>query len=82
MDALDHHKQQVTRFYREVWNRPDLSFVPEILAPYVSFRGSLGAVKSGHAESVNTFATSPTLSANTGATSRTSLRRPIRSWPA
>jgi steroid delta-isomerase-like uncharacterized protein len=50
MDALDHHKQQVVRFYREIWNRPDLSVVPEILAPDVSFRGSLGAVKSGHAE--------------------------------
>jgi hypothetical protein len=50
MDALDHHKRQVTRFYREVWNRPDLSVVPEILAPDVSFRGSLGAVKTGHPE--------------------------------
>jgi steroid delta-isomerase-like uncharacterized protein len=50
MDALDHHKQQVNRFYREVWNRPDLSVVPEILAPDVSFRGSLGAVMTGHAQ--------------------------------
>lgn len=50
MDTLDHHKQQVARFYREIWNRPDPSVVPEILAPDVSFRGSLGAVKTGHAE--------------------------------
>jgi steroid delta-isomerase-like uncharacterized protein len=50
MDTLDYHKQQVTRFYHEVWNRSDLSAVPEILAPDVSFRGSLGAVKTGHAQ--------------------------------
>ena len=50
MDTLDHHKRQVTRFYHEVWNRSDLSVVPEILAPDVSFRGSLGSVKTGHAQ--------------------------------
>ena len=50
MDTADHHKQQVTRFYREIWNRLDLSVVPEILAPNVTFRGSLGAVKVGRAQ--------------------------------
>jgi steroid delta-isomerase-like uncharacterized protein len=50
MDTRAHHKQQVTRFYHEIWNGPDLSVVPEILAPDVSFRGSLGAVKTGHAQ--------------------------------
>jgi steroid delta-isomerase-like uncharacterized protein len=50
MDTLDHHKQQVIRFYHEVWNRPDLSVVPEILAPDVTFRGSLGTVRTGHSE--------------------------------
>jgi steroid delta-isomerase-like uncharacterized protein len=47
MDTID---RQVRRFYDEIWNRPDLSVVPEILAPDVTFRGSLGPTKVGHAE--------------------------------
>lgn len=43
-------KRQVRRFYDEIWNVPDLSVIPEILAPDVTFRGSLGSVKSGHGE--------------------------------
>lgn len=38
------------RFYDEIWNIPDFSVIPEILAPDVTFRGSLGAVKRGHDE--------------------------------
>lgn len=44
----DGHKVQVRRFYEEIWNRPDLSVVPEVLSPVVSFRGSLGSVRVGH----------------------------------
>lgn len=50
MDTLDRNRAMVRRFYDEIWNRPDLSAVPEILAPDVTFRGSLGARKVGHAE--------------------------------
>jgi steroid delta-isomerase-like uncharacterized protein len=44
---------QVRRFYDEIWNRPDVAVVPEILAPDVTFRGSLGPVKVGHAEFID-----------------------------
>jgi steroid delta-isomerase-like uncharacterized protein len=40
----------VGRFYAEIWNRLDLDVVPAVLAPAVTFRGSLGAVRTGHAE--------------------------------
>jgi steroid delta-isomerase-like uncharacterized protein len=43
---------QVRRFYDEIWNRLDLAVVPQVLAPEVTFRGSLGAVRTGHAEFV------------------------------
>jgi steroid delta-isomerase-like uncharacterized protein len=44
---------QVRRFYDEIWNRPDVSVVPEILAPDFTFRGSLGVTKIGHAEFID-----------------------------
>jgi steroid delta-isomerase-like uncharacterized protein len=46
-------RQLVVRFYEEVWNRRDLSVIPAILAPDITFRGSLGLVKNGHAEFVD-----------------------------
>ncbi|WP_028927155.1 ester cyclase [Pseudonocardia acaciae] len=50
MDASRHHELQVGRFYDEIWNRPDTTVIPEVLAPDVTFRGSLGDVRTGHAE--------------------------------
>lgn len=50
MAASEPHKRQVRRFYAEIWNRGDLAVIPEILAPDVAFRGSLGPELSGHAE--------------------------------
>ena len=44
------HKAQVRRFYDEIWNVPDLTVIPEVLAPEVAFRGSLGSTRVGHAE--------------------------------
>jgi len=44
---------QVRRFYHEIWNRPDVSVVPEILAPGFTFRGSLGVTKVGHTEFID-----------------------------
>jgi steroid delta-isomerase-like uncharacterized protein len=50
MDDLDRNRELVRRFYHEIWNRPDLSAIPEILAPRVTFRGSLGVRRVGHGE--------------------------------
>lgn len=40
----------VRRFYEDVWNEHDTSAIPALLQPDVTFRGSLGPVKTGHAE--------------------------------
>jgi steroid delta-isomerase-like uncharacterized protein len=50
MDGLERHKQQVRRFYDEIWNRADLTVIPELLTTDVVFRGSLGAELTGQAE--------------------------------
>jgi steroid delta-isomerase-like uncharacterized protein len=47
------NKALVHRFYDEIWNAGDTSVVPEILAADVTFRGSLGAVRVGHAAFVD-----------------------------
>ena len=39
----------VYRFYDELWNQADESVASEILHPALSFRGSLGSLKSGPA---------------------------------
>jgi steroid delta-isomerase-like uncharacterized protein len=49
-DDLERHKRQVRLFYDEVWNRTDLAVMPDLLAPDVTFRGSLGAVRRGLAQ--------------------------------
>jgi predicted ester cyclase len=36
------------RFYDEIWNLPDLSVIPEVLGPDLTFRGSLGPELRGH----------------------------------
>lgn len=43
-------KEQVQKFYSEIWNDHNKSAIPEILHPNVAFRGSLGVQhqKSGH----------------------------------
>lgn len=50
MDDLERHKQQVRRFYDEIWNRADLTAIPDVLMTDVVFRGSLGVELTGHAE--------------------------------
>jgi steroid delta-isomerase-like uncharacterized protein len=45
--------RQVRRFYDDIWNRQDVSVVPEVLAPDVHFRGSLGPTMVGHAAFVD-----------------------------
>lgn len=40
--------RQVVRFYEELWNLPDLSLMPELLRPDITFRGSLGDERTGH----------------------------------
>jgi steroid delta-isomerase-like uncharacterized protein len=47
MDRLERHRRLVRRFYDEIWNRSEPSAVSEILAPDVTFRGSLGSETSG-----------------------------------
>jgi predicted ester cyclase len=39
----------VAAFYDRIWNRSDLAAIPELLAPDLAFRGSLGAELRGHA---------------------------------
>jgi predicted ester cyclase len=43
-------RSQVMRFYDEIWNRSDLTVIPVVLHRDVTFRGSLGSVRRGHAE--------------------------------
>ncbi|HEU0288216.1 MAG TPA: ester cyclase [Nocardioidaceae bacterium] len=50
MDVPEHHKRQVRRFYDDIWNRVDLAAIPDVLAPEVTFRGSLGPVLTGPEE--------------------------------
>lgn len=45
---MDRNRHLVRRFYDELWNGPNLSIIPEVLAPGVTFRGSLGAEMTGH----------------------------------
>jgi predicted ester cyclase len=43
------HKPQVRRFYDVLWNAHDLGAIASVLHPHVTFRGSLGEEKRGHA---------------------------------
>jgi len=40
-------RRLVTRFYDEVWNRPDPSVIPQLFHEDCVFRGSLGAERRG-----------------------------------
>jgi len=42
-------RRLVSRFYDEVWNRPDISVIPQLFHPDCVFRGSLGIERHGHA---------------------------------
>ncbi|HYJ66686.1 MAG TPA: ester cyclase [Nocardioidaceae bacterium] len=53
MSRTDRNKAAVRRFYDQIWNSGDTSAVPEILAADLTFRGSLGAVRVGHAAFVD-----------------------------
>ena len=50
MDDPEHHKRQVRRFYEDIWNRVDLTAIPDVLTPDVTFRGSLGPELTGPEE--------------------------------
>jgi steroid delta-isomerase-like uncharacterized protein len=41
-------RRLVTRFYDEVWNRPDPSVIPRLFHEDCVFRGSLGTERHGH----------------------------------
>ena len=41
-------RRLVSRFYDEVWNRPDPSVIPQLFHPDCVFRGSLGDERHGH----------------------------------
>lgn len=48
--TLSPRKNMVRRFYKELWDRQDLSLLPELIHPDFTFRGSLGPVLVGHAQ--------------------------------
>ncbi len=43
------HKKQVRRFYEVLWNAHDNKAIPSVLHEDLTFRGSLGQEKQGHA---------------------------------
>ena len=42
-------KKLVNIFYEEIWNENNLKMVPEVLDKDLTFRGSIGEIKNGHA---------------------------------
>lgn len=46
---MDAHKDQVRRFYEVLWNAHDKRAIPSLLDERLTFRGSLGDVRHGHA---------------------------------
>ena len=49
---LSAQKEVVRVFYKEMWDRADVSLVPQIFHPDFTFRGSLGPQLVGHREFV------------------------------
>lgn len=43
------HKDQVRKFYKVLWDAHDKSAIPSVLHEDLTFRGSLGQEKRGHA---------------------------------
>ena len=50
---LSVQKNVVRVFYKDLWDKADLSLVPEIFHPDFTFRGSLGPVLVGHQQFSN-----------------------------
>ncbi|WP_156947524.1 ester cyclase [Bradyrhizobium sp. WSM3983] len=48
--SLTPQKKMVFRFYKDMWDRADVSLIPEIFHPDFTFRGSLGPVLVGHSQ--------------------------------
>lgn len=46
---MNDHKQQVKSFYEVLWNAHNMGAIPTVLHENVTFRGSLGQEKRGHA---------------------------------
>lgn len=46
-------KEVVRIFYKELWDRPDVSLVPKIFHPDFTFRGSLGPTHVGHEQFIS-----------------------------
>lgn len=45
---MNYEKEQIVRFYEQIWNNDDKSVIPDILAADFRFRGSLGTETKGH----------------------------------
>ncbi|MEH6473585.1 MAG: ester cyclase [Halopseudomonas sp.] len=45
---MDKLREQVEKFYRELWDAHDKAAIPSVLHEDVTFRGSLGQQKRGH----------------------------------
>jgi predicted ester cyclase len=45
---LSRRKQLIKLFYKEVWDKGDLSLVPQLIHPGFTFRGSLGPALVGY----------------------------------
>ncbi|OAP35922.1 ester cyclase [Sinorhizobium americanum] len=47
---LSPQKEVVRKFYQDMWDRADVSLIPEIFHKDFTFRGSLGPVLVGHSQ--------------------------------
>ena len=45
---MSHEKQQVRKFYEEIWNKHNKGVVPEVLHESFKFKGSLGLERQGY----------------------------------
>ena len=45
---LSKNKNLIRRFYKDLWDKQDLSLIPEVFHENFTFRGSLGPVLVGH----------------------------------
>ena len=45
---MNRHREQVEKFYRELWDAHDKIAIPAVLHDDFTFRGSLGQEKRGH----------------------------------
>jgi len=47
--VLSPRKTMLRVFYKDVWDKQDISLVPDLFHPNFTFHGSLGPVLVGHA---------------------------------